>query len=53
MKRIFCLLIILFGLFLSSQVSAQDEKDTPLKGEGISAFLGEIIVQEKIIIKNL
>lgn len=39
MKRIFCLLIILFGLFLSSQVSAQDEKDTPLKGEGISAFL--------------
>ncbi len=39
MRRTICLLTVLFGLFFSLQTFAQDEKDTPQKGEGISAFL--------------
>lgn len=39
MKRIFCLLAILFCTFLVFEVSAQGEYATPKAGEGISAFL--------------
>lgn len=39
MKRIFCLLAILFCTFLVFDVSAQGEYATPKSGEGISAFL--------------
>lgn len=39
MKRIFCLLAILFCTFLVFDVSAQREYATPKSGEGISAFL--------------
>jgi len=39
MKRIFCLLAILFCTFLVFEVSAQREYATPKAGEGISAFL--------------
>ena len=36
MKRIFCLLAILFCTFLVFEVSAQGEYATPKAGEGIS-----------------
>ena len=39
MKRIFCLLAVLFCTFLLLDVSAQGEYATPKAGEGISAFL--------------
>ena len=39
MKRIFCLLAILFCTFFVFNVSAQEEYATPKSGEGISAFL--------------
>lgn len=39
MKRIFCLLAILFCTFFVFDVSAQGEYATPKSGEGISAFL--------------
>lgn len=38
-KRVFCLFIILFGTLFSLSVSAQEERDTPKRGEGISSFL--------------
>ncbi len=38
-KRIFCLLGILFYTFFSWDVFAQEERDSPRRGEGISAFL--------------
>ena len=39
MKRIFCLLAVLFCTFLLLDVSAQGEYATPKSGEGISSFL--------------
>ena len=40
MKRIFCLLAVLFCTFLLLDVSAQGEYATPKSGEGISSFSG-------------
>lgn len=39
MKRIFCLLAVLFCTFLLLDVSAQGEYATPKSGEGLSSFL--------------
>mgnify|MGYP001528214155 CR=1 FL=1 len=39
MKRIFCLLAVLFCTFLLLDVSAQGEYATPKSGEGIASFL--------------
>lgn len=39
MKRILCLLIIFFGTLSAFTVSAQEGRDTPKRGEGISTFL--------------
>lgn len=39
MKRIFCLLAIFFYTFFSLAVWAQEERDSPRRGEGISTFL--------------
>ncbi|MDE5711795.1 N-acetylmuramoyl-L-alanine amidase [Bacteroides sp.] len=38
-KRVSYLFIILFGTLFSLSVSAQEERDTPKRGEGISSFL--------------
>lgn len=39
MKRIFFLYVLLFGTLFALPVWAQEERDTPKRGEGISAFL--------------
>ena len=39
MKRIFCLLTILFCTLFAFNASAQEERDSPRRGEGISVFL--------------
>lgn len=39
MKRIFCLLAILFSALFAFHASAQEERVTPRRGEGISSFL--------------
>lgn len=39
MKRIFCLLTILFCTSFAFNASAQEERDSPRRGEGISVFL--------------
>lgn len=39
MKRILCLLAILFCTLFAFNASAQEERDSPRRGEGISAFL--------------
>lgn len=39
MKRIFCLLTILFCTLFVFNASAQEERDSPRRGEGISVFL--------------
>lgn len=39
MKRILCLLTILFCTLCVFNASAQEERDSPRRGEGISAFL--------------
>ena len=39
MKRILCLLAILFCTLFVFNASAQEERDSPRRGEGISAFL--------------
>ena len=38
MKRIFCLLTILFCTSFAFNASAQEERDSPRRGEGISCF---------------
>ena len=39
MKRIFCLLTIFFCTLFAFNASAQEERDSPRRGEGISVFL--------------
>lgn len=39
MKRIFCLWIVFFCTLFVFNASAQEERDSPRRGEGISAFL--------------
>ena len=39
MKRILCLLAILFCTLFAFNASAQEERDRPRRGEGVSAFL--------------
>lgn len=39
MKRILCLSVVLFYTFFSLNVRAQEERDSPKRGEGISTFL--------------
>ena len=39
MKRILCLLTILFCTLFAFNASAQEERDSPRRGEGVSAFL--------------
>lgn len=53
MKRIFCLLAVLFCTFLLLDVSAQGEYATPKSGEGISSFLERNNVREKPTIMSL
>ena len=63
MKRIFCLLTILFCTLFAFNASAQEERDSPRRGEGISVFLErnkrpgrayykEILEQNKKLLKG-
>ena len=52
MKRIFCLLTILFCTLFAFNASAQEERDSPRRGEGISVFLARNSARGEPIIRS-